>query len=329
MNTNNKKAILTFDYEVFMGKETGTIEKCVIKPTELILDVLKKNDARAIFFVDSTWLMFLKENFPADFMIIEEQLKEIIRTGSSVELHLHPQWIEASKEGNSITFKSFSKYKLISLSKNEIHVLFRDSISLLESITNRKISCFRAGGFCIEPFSHVKDAFETFGIRYDFSVAPRTSLKDGNIYDYDFSIVPRLPFYKFGDDIQKPDEKGHYTEITLSTYRNNPAYSIANKILLYLKKDRIYGNGIGLQVRPLLSGNSLKRLIRFNGGILSLDKTSNIFFRYLMMTHFRQSDFLVILSHPKTVSPEGLDNLKFIVKKFKTLNSEDLVSSFS
>lgn len=312
-----------------MGRRTGTIENCVINPTQMILDILTESGASAIFFVDSTWLLFLKDSFPSDFMRIARQLKEIIRSGSSVELHLHPQWIEATKNGNSISFKSLNNYKLISLSKPEIHNLFKDSINLLESITNTKVSCFRAGGFCIEPFNHVKEAFELFGIKYDFSVAPGAYLNDGKDYDYDFSFVPRLPYYRFQDDIQKPVDGGHFREISLSTYTNNPFYSVLNKAILKIKNDKIYGDGIGLQERPLFSWNSLKRLFMLNGGILSLDNTSNNFFRYLLATHFNRSELLVFLSHPKTVSPEGINNLKYVVKRYRMLSSVDLGTLFT
>ena len=98
--------ILTFDYEVFLGHQTGTIDNCVLKPTRQILEVLKQNNAKAIFFVDATWLLFLKENIPADLRLVEEQLLDIIKTGSTVELHLHPQWINAYIIGDKIEFKS-------------------------------------------------------------------------------------------------------------------------------------------------------------------------------------------------------------------------------
>jgi hypothetical protein len=54
-----KNSIITFYYEVFLGHKTGTIETCVIKPTQLILEILHGNNAKAIFFVDATWLLFL------------------------------------------------------------------------------------------------------------------------------------------------------------------------------------------------------------------------------------------------------------------------------
>ena len=153
MSIENRKAIITFDYEVFLGRETGTTENCVIRPTESILKVLKENNAKAIFFVDAAWLLFLKENMSDDFLLVTGQLKSIIESGSSVELHLHPQWISANKKGNRINLNSLQHYKLQFLDSEKISDLFNKSIDLLQSITNQRVSCFRAGGWCIEPLA--------------------------------------------------------------------------------------------------------------------------------------------------------------------------------
>ena len=83
-------AILTFDYEVFLGPSTGSIQNCVLRPTRIILEVMQKHKAKAIFFVDATWLLFLQEHVPEDYHLVAGQLKDIILAGSSVELHLHP-----------------------------------------------------------------------------------------------------------------------------------------------------------------------------------------------------------------------------------------------
>jgi hypothetical protein len=319
-----KEILLTFDYEVFLGSETGTIENSVINPTIKILEILKRNNAKAIFFVDTTWLRFLKEKFPSDFKCVSDQLRNIIEAGSTIELHLHPQWLQASRIKDKIKFTSFEKYRLHSLSKEEILDLFAKSILLLESITSQKISCFRAGGFCIEPFDQIKTAFEHSGIVYDFSVAPGMFLKGGNIYDYNFTNTPNLPFYRFGNDVQTPDNNGNFFEIPLSTYLNNPVYRLSNKLQLKLKKDKIFGDGIGIQEQQNLFSSSVLRRLQLSRSFLTLDKTSHIFFKSLIKYHFRKSKFLVIISHPKTLSGQGLINLSYIVRKYKTLNSYDL-----
>jgi len=319
-----KNAIITFDYEVFLGHKTGSIENCVIKPTILILKILEANNAKAIFFVDATWLLFIKENFADDFQLVARQLKSIVKAGSSVELHLHPQWLDAFKTGNLISFNSYRYYKLHSLNSKEIIDLFIKSIHLLESITNQKVQCFRAGGWCIEPFDLYKDIFDTFNIKYDFSVAPGLYIKEGEVFDFDFSDAPHLPFYRFQNDVLKPQKTGKYLEVPVSTYLNNPFYRLINKLLLKAANDKIYGNGIGIKEKSFFSTKSLYQHLRFSHAMLTLDKTNNLFFRYLLQTHFNNTKLLVIVSHPKTVSVQSLTNLSIVTKSYNTLNSSDL-----
>ena len=320
-----KKAIITFDYEVFLGNRTGTIENCVIKPTAYVLEILRKNNATAIFFIDTTWLLFLNENFLEDFKLVSKQLKNIIEAGSSIELHLHPQWLDAYKKGNKIEFKSFEKYRLHSLTQKKIIDLFKESIHLLEGITSQKVKCFRAGGFCIEPFAQIKNAFEELGILYDFSVAPGMLQKGGNIYDYNFSDAPNLPYYHFQNDVKIPEPNGLFVEVPLSTYLNNPIYRLINKLQLKFVNDQIFGDGKGIQETSNFFYTSISRRLRFSKSFLTLDKTSNSFFKFLINFHFRKSQFLVIISHPKTLSIQGLLNLSYISKRFNTLNTTDIV----
>jgi hypothetical protein len=322
-----KHVILTFDYEVFLGSQTGTIRKSVIDPTNRVLSILRKHNAKGIFFVDATWLLFLRDNIPSEFKLVRNQIVDIVKAGSSVELHLHPQWLQASLIDGRIEFTSFENYALHTLGQSDIISLFRNSIELLESITSQKITCFRAGGFRIEPFSQIKAAFEQCGILYDFSVAPGLALKGGNVYDYDFTEAPNLPFYYFEDDVQKPDDDGRFIEIPLSTFLTNPLYRLTNKLHLKIKKDEIFGDGIGIQEKKYFFYTSLPRRLQISRTFLSLDKTSPGFFKFLLKTHFRKSNFLVMLSHPKTLSEYALLNLHYTVSTFNTLNSTNLMSS--
>lgn len=324
MSINKRDAIITFDYEVFLGRQTGTIENSVLKPTEAILKVLKENNAKAIFFVDTTWLLFLKENFSDDFRLVTGQLRSIAESDSSVELHLHPQWINAVKIGNQINFNSLKHYKLHYLSNEEILDLFNKTIDLLQSITNRKVRCFRAGGWCIEPFNKIRAAFEASGIKYDFSVAPGLYLNEGKVFDFDYSGAPKLPYYKFQNDVQRPEVEGQFLELPVSTYYNNSVYRLVNKILLIIKKDKIFGDGKGIKEKSFFTLMSLYRHLIFSYAMLTIDKTSSLYFRYLLQTHFRKTGLLVIISHPKTISKLALNNLSHITKNYNTLNSGDL-----
>ena len=40
MENGSSKILLTFDVELFLGHNSGTIENCIIRPTELIIKEL-------------------------------------------------------------------------------------------------------------------------------------------------------------------------------------------------------------------------------------------------------------------------------------------------
>lgn len=319
-----QNAIVTFDYEVFLGRKTGSVENCVLRPVELILETLCFHKAKAIFFVDAAWLLFIKGNSDLDFRRVSSQIRDIIACGSSVELHLHPQWLDAYIENGEMLFSTFDRYRLHALPRRDIGNLFRDSVDLLESISCRKVRCFRAGGWCIEPFHVLADSFAELGIKYDFSVVPGTSRSDGRIWDYDFSKSPRLPFYKFDSDINIPNKCGPFVEVPMVTYPTNIVYKCMNKALQNIVGDRIFGDGVGIKEMSL--SKLLLQAIRGSRAMLSIDQTNSLMFRYLLAAHLRNVDPLVIVSHPKTGSSQALKNLAYIAKNFRTLCADDLDS---
>ena len=50
-----KNILLTFDYELFLGSRSGTVDNCLIIPTSKILEVLKRHGAKAVFFIDTSY----------------------------------------------------------------------------------------------------------------------------------------------------------------------------------------------------------------------------------------------------------------------------------
>jgi hypothetical protein len=320
----DKSAILTFDYELFLGRKTGTVHNSVIHPTRRILEILKKENARAIFFVDATWLLFLRKNSGSDLKIVEQQLKDIISQGSSVELHLHPQWVNAVNKDGVIYFESFNHYNFLSFSQEEILDTFEASVDILTSITGQKIRCYRAGGFCIEPFEHVRSAFERLNIKYDFSSVPGVYLKSGHIYDYDFRGVPERPYYSFEDDLREPVPGGKFYEFPASTYYNNPFYRLVNLGLLSLDNHKIYGDGSGIQSELSRLSRLKSKNMGFSKTFLTLDQINTRLLSYILYYHFQKTSLMVILSHPKTFSENSANNLLYIIKYFKTLNTDDI-----
>ena len=48
-----KRLILSFDYELFLGNRSGTLNKGLVEPTKKLLGLLKEAGFKGIFFVDT------------------------------------------------------------------------------------------------------------------------------------------------------------------------------------------------------------------------------------------------------------------------------------
>ena len=316
------RTILTFDYELFLGNDSGTALKSIIEPTNEVLKVLKENGAKAIFFVDATYLLALKKYNSKDLELISNQLKQIVKLGSSVELHLHPQWLDAKPNGNRWIFESFEHYRLHSLSKEEIEQLFVDGVEILEEITEQKVKAFRAGGWSITPFEVLKDAFSKSGIIIDMSVCPDFYKKELPMHYYDFRYIPNKEYYRFSNDVSKIDKNGKFLEIPVTTYSMFGIDLAINNILKKLKKERMFGDGKGL-ASANVQGNLFKRLFQKNLRRATIEGQSSYFFKK-SLKKIKKRELLSYVMHPKTLSGEALTNLEFLVQNFETMNTEEL-----
>ena len=320
------RAVLTFDYELFLGHDTGTAKCSILEPTAAILKLLKKYTEKAIFFVDATYLLALKKYNSKDLALISKQLKKIIDLNSSVELHLHPQWLDAVPNGEKWLFKSFEHYRLHSLSKEHIGTLFEEGVNLLEDITEKKVQAFRAGGWSITPFQILKDAFVANGIVLDMSVCPGFYKNALPMHYYDFRRAPNQEYYRFSEDVCSIDQDGAFLEVPVTTYEMFGVDLAINNILKGFKNDPIYGDGRGLESANV-RGNVLKRLMQKNLRNATIEGQSNYFFQK-SLKKLKDRKLLSYVMHPKTINQEALNNMEYLLQHFTTFNSDDLIKEY-
>ena len=110
---NNNIILLTFDYELFLYK-SGTVENCLIKPTDLLIEYFNKFNIKATFFVDILFynLISKRPDFSEQALLIKNQLQRLLKDGHRLELHLHPQWLNSKYEDNEWIFPIPIKYTL-------------------------------------------------------------------------------------------------------------------------------------------------------------------------------------------------------------------------
>ncbi|NOX86758.1 MAG: hypothetical protein GXO86_12480 [Chlorobi bacterium] len=149
----------------------------------------------------------------------EKQLKQILKAGHDVQLHLHPHWLGSSfKNGR---FNPSGKYTLASFAKDpyplNIEGIIETGTTGLNKIGKavfREYKCiaFRAGGYALAPeTSRILHALYKNGIRFDSSICRGYYyVSDNSLVDY--RRVPGLPnwYLPFNGDLSQPgnDKEG-------------------------------------------------------------------------------------------------------------------------
>lgn len=329
----SKRIIISFDYELFFGDEPGTVQKSLLEPTSMLLDALEHAGAKATFFVDYLMLKYmLQENDTTkkEAALIIEQLKEMLRRGHRIELHLHPHWVDAKYVNGKWDFSDFSHYCLNSFPKEEITKMFVEGTRFLEGIAREvdpsyKIIAFRAGGWAILPFDLMKEGFEKAGIKVDSSVMQGCKIY-ANDMELDFTTAPKKSIYRFEDDVLQVDLKGRYVEAQICSFRFNVLTSLL--AIHYTKKHPERFNCLtdgshkrknekNVPEQHQSKWQIMHRSLPFGLGSLP---------SYLLNYELRKSKApnVVLISHPKDIKPISCDNIRGMKNKFEFITYKDL-----
>lgn len=354
------RLLLTADYEIF-GDGSGCVRWCLNNPTNKLMQVCEWVGTRITFFVDicEYWAFrqaedsgILSDEYrPATW--IECQLRDAIKRGHDVQLHLHPQWIEYRFE-SARKWEVNLKYWRLPLvpggygsaeDRTSLLGLFVQGRSTLEKMLKTidpeyECRAFRAGAWCIQPEAEVLRAMNEAGIWYDTTVAPGLSMNNG-LTLFDFSKVPRnLTHWKVRDRIDSVAEDGSVCEVPIFTSDINLTTRVFWKILKRMKRikswpERCSGQSASTTVaetRRRMAGN-LKR--KFSSQVRMFDYCCSTSVEMKTFLKQAQRRFLgddpsknipvVAIGHPKSfANPEELNNFLMWARKQKYISLEPL-----
>lgn len=250
-----KKVILSFDYELFFGDKSGTVQKTLIEPTNAILDAMDSVGFKGNFFVDWQMLKYLNEEKTertlADYHIIKEQLKYMVSRGHRIELHIHPHWVDAKYNGDGTwDFSEFRHYSLNSFTEDKVVEMFKEGAALLTNIAREvdpayKLCAFRAGGWAVQPFDKIRKGMESAGIYIDSSVMPGRAIKC-EFSECDFLTAPNpiKGYYNFNQDVCKEEKNGRFTEMLITSFNPNALYKLTRRLSwIFVNKFHFYADG--------------------------------------------------------------------------------------
>jgi hypothetical protein len=307
------KIAFTWDYELFFGEQSGSVEKCMIYPTERLLEIAKKHQAKFTFFVDTGMLVKGQEisDFTSELKTIENQIENWVKTGHETALHIHPHWEDAIwNKGWKFDLK---RYKLADFSKEEVPAIFDKYIVKLQSLSQQKIVSYRAGGWCIQPFEWYKSSFEKHTIRIESSIF-QGGKNETSPYQYDFTKAPLKEKWNFESDECSEDKNGSFTEIPIASQTYSPLFFWRLFILgrLFPSQHKSIGNG-----SPAKGGGSRKDfLTKYNHLCVSADG----YFVTQIEKAIRDAEKrgwerIVIIGHPKACTEFSLKYLDKLISK--------------
>lgn len=320
--------VLTFDYELF-GDGSGDVFDLMIKPTEAILNVCDSQNIKTTIFFEVIEYIRLKEEWDKGNAMgysvnpieaIENQIISAALNGHDIQLHVHPQWVNAVYEkgewvmdlsnwrvGDFDAGNGFRVKQMLKLGKETIEQLIQPSLP------SYKCTVFRAGGFNIMPSGEVYEALKDLGLLVDSSVYPGGyETTELSLFDYR-EVSPFRDFW-WADkhDITKEDSfKKEIMEVpifALPQRRINKLLNIS-KINSFLDKS-------GPRFSSVAKTNMAKRSIwqkvtfllereAFTWDFCLFTKTQHKRFLRIAANEFSNRSTFVLIGHPKSLITTG------------------------
>lgn len=332
--SNGIQTLISLDYEIFFGSQTGSVEKCLIEPTQETVKILDRHNAKLSLFVDAGFLISLKSNgkkFPnliKDYDRICKQLSELSKQGHDIQLHIHPHWEDCSYHAADGWNIDTTRYRLHDFQDEERTTIVAHYKSALEEISDHPVFAYRAGGWCIQPFQSIKDALLKNGIWLDSTVYMNGKSNDPTRW-FDFTQCPEKASWSFSDSPVEEDSHGEFVEIPISSCSLSPLFywkmALAKKIGGQTKK--AFGDGYSMQAN---AGYYLSRLFKPSFSPVSLDGIKAGMLNGALKQHLKNHDkgIFNIMGHPKSLSRYSLISMdKFFKKhtKIQSITFQDLI----
>ncbi len=313
-----KHLLLSVDYELFFGDDSGTVENCMIRPVNRLMDILEPFGSKMTVFWDILHFYRLKQleaeipDLRFDRELIEKQIADLLSKGHDVQMHIHPHWLDARWENNKWRF-SYNRFAIHRLwdEKDEtdpetIWGCITQSRLLMEEVCRKtdpdyKVIVFRAGGYRVEPFEKLAGALKHNGIIVDSSAAHGMRSR-GSEFKFDFRRLPRYIHYRFDSSVLIDSDEGQFWEFPKETIKV-PFYI---RLLFYILQNFVYANkgsyGDGKRLRFTKKEQSGHwwHSVRNRYYRLTAEGMDPVRWRYL---HKNSREFSQVVLHSKNMSP--------------------------
>jgi hypothetical protein len=141
----------------------------------------------------------------------DEVVSETLRRGHDVQLHLHPQWSDASYIDGR--WRLGASWSLVDYPREQIESMLGEAKEYLEGLLRAVESAYRcvsyrAGSWCIAPSPHALEVLAGLGIAFDMSIVAGAYYDSAEVtLDYREVDEPFLPYYPRMDDARRVSDR--------------------------------------------------------------------------------------------------------------------------
>jgi hypothetical protein len=328
--------LLTFDYELPLGGIIGNLENALFKQSQKLLEFADIHNVKLNFFVDILSYYAFKEKNPGRYNEgFKTQIEQILKKNHSVQLHIHPHWLETEFKENR--FIPSDKFKLADFEdiQSVINLSINELNSLCRSIKPKyRPLAYRGGGYNLEPCTKtIFDSLLKNEIIFDSSIPPGYYFKS-NLSEIDYRKIKIKPFSKiYGNEnkIILSENKG-LTEIPIATIPKSFFEVPTTLKMLFKKNYKPVNNGVMIHQGSVTLKDKLKmicasRMLTIDNYTYSPAYLKKII-NYNLNNSKRESAFCLI-GHPKSMSDYSFKLLTGVVeycreKNFSILTYEDM-----
>jgi hypothetical protein len=221
-------SIFTLDYEIH-GNGDGSPLDLMVEPTSRLLDLLDGYGAKLTIMADVAEILKFREyqsQFGRDdyhYGAILDQLKDALRRGHDVQLHLHCSYFNARfQDGKWI--QDWSEYNFAQLSEKRINEVVGIGKKFLEEQlrpidSHYRCNVFRAANWSMNPSRNAVRVLVSNGFQIDTSVF-KYGQRDG-LVSFDYSAAPSnlVPWPVHESHICRRDEDSALLEIPIYAER--------------------------------------------------------------------------------------------------------------
>jgi len=316
------KTLLTFDYELYFGENYYNEDEVLFNPTEKLLDTLKKNNIKAVFFIDICSIIAYRNYSKIDYINkFQKQVSKIKLLGHDIQMHFHPHWFN-SKYDDKLKKWIFdiSNYSYSNLIDNygldKANSFFMEAHKLFIDMVGNSPLVFRAGGYTIQPYEkELISLLNSLGYKIDSSVVPyRKYISKAQYFNFldssnqNFWIIDNNSFLINGNNNLK-----EFPILSLKKeFKNIFFYAFLRLWNKFIKDINFDRRGKGTEMKLLEYKN--------NALTVSFDMTSQKdkkaikFITDKYINNFNNDIlYLNILSHPKAIFKESLEVMEWYI----------------